>query len=84
MKNIDQVIVEALRETSIKSAAGMILAEDVSSGDHVVSVDDKGVGGFAGVKGKVVGSSDKGSGFAEVEFESGTRVHLEKSLLVKV
>ncbi len=90
MKNIDQVINEALKgansknPASIREAANLILAEDVSSGDHVVSVDDKGIGGYAGIKGKVVGGSDKGSGFVDVEFESGVKVPLERSLLIKV
>lgn len=87
MKNIDQLIQEAVAQAdarkpgSIQAAANLILSEDVNAGDTVAVIDDP-TYPFPGQKGRVVGPSAKGSGFVDVEMANGTKVPLQSSLLI--
>jgi len=67
----------------ITEAVNRILGEDINSGDTVAVVEDP-ITGHHGVKGRVRGVSCKGSGFMDVELESGVTLPMQSSLLVKV
>jgi len=67
----------------IAEAVNRILGEDINSGDTVAVVEDP-ITGHHGVKGIARGVSSKGSGFMDVELESGVTLPMQSSLLVKV
>jgi len=82
--NIDTIIQEAVKKDSIAEAANMILGDNnVKVGSSVAVINDP-TYPFEGARGKVKGESAKGAGFMDVEFENGTVVPLQTSLLIPV
>jgi len=90
MKTIDQKIQEAVarvdlkKPTTIQEAANHILTEDsyVDGGETVAVIDDP-TYSLAGLKVKVKGPSQKGSGWVDVETANGTVMPIQSSLLLK-
>jgi len=91
MKNIDQKIQEAVGQVdlrkpeTLKEAVNTILTEDgyVSAGETVGIIDDP-TYPYPGQKVRVIGPSDKGGGWVDVETEGGTKVPVQSSLLLKL
>ena len=86
MKDIKHIIAEATegqRKDFVQEAVNQILGEDITPGTTVAVIDDP-IYGMSGAKGKVKGDSDKGGGFSDVELENGTKMPMQKSLLVPV
>jgi hypothetical protein len=91
MKNIDQRIREAVtgvdlrKPASITEAVNTLLTEDgyVKAGETVGIIDDP-TYAFPGQKVKVIGPSDKGGGWVDVELANGMKVPVQSSLLLKV
>lgn len=89
MKNIEQVIREAIQQvdlrkpSSVTEAANRILSEDmdVSQGETVAIIDDP-TYAQPGIKAKVIGPSAKGSGFVDVELPNGVKLPVQSSLLL--
>lgn len=86
MKDIKTIIAESLtgqKPNYVQEAVNQILGEDITAGTTVAVIDDP-IYGMSGAKGKVKGDSDKGGGFCDVELENGTKMPMQKSLLVPV
>jgi len=86
-KQIKQVIEAAGNdEASIKKAAEALLTEAAVTkpGATVSTVHDDETFPYAGVKGTVVGLSEKGGGWVDVRYPDGTVVPLQANLLVTV
>lgn len=91
MKNIDTTIQEAVakvdlrKPATVREAANAILTEEsyVNAGESVGVIDDP-TYPYPGQKGRVVGPSDKGGGWVDVEFANGVRVPIQSSLLLKI
>jgi hypothetical protein len=89
MKNIENKIREAVakvdlrRPQSIREAANQILTEDsyVKAGETVGIIDDP-TYPYSGQRAKVIGPSNKGSGWVDVEFANGVRFPVQSSLLL--
>jgi hypothetical protein len=90
-KNIEQTIQEAVAKVDLRkpetitAAANAILTEDgyVKAGETVATLDDP-TFPYSGQKARVVGPSDKGSGWVDVEFPNGVRMPYQSSLLLKI
>lgn len=92
MKKIDQKIAEAVAQVDLRKpetfrqAARIILSESesvVAGGNEVAIIDDP-TYPYSGQRARVVGPSDKGGGFVEVEFANGTRFPVQSDLLIKL
>lgn len=91
MKTIDAKIQEALTKVNLrkpetlKEAVNTILTEDgyVNAGDTVGIIDDP-TYPYSGQKARVVGPSDKGGGWVDVEFANGVRFPVQSNLLFKL
>ncbi len=91
MKNIETTIQEAVAKVDLRKpetvteAANTILTEDgyVSAGESVGIIDDP-TYPYSGQKARVIGPSDKGGGWVEVEFANGVRFPVQSSLLLKI
>jgi hypothetical protein len=83
MKTVETIINETLSgRVPIDGAVNQLLSEDISSGDTVVSIDDKSSYPYQGMEGKAKGPSAKGSGFLDVDY-NGVTVPMVASLLIK-
>lgn len=91
MKNIDKTIQEAVgnvdlrKPETLKEAVNKILSEDgyVNAGETVGIIDDP-TYAYPGQKARVIGPSDKGGGWVDVEMENGVKVPIQSSLLLKL
>lgn len=91
MNNIETTIQESVAKVdlrkpeTIQAAANAILTEEmyVDNGESVGIIDDP-TYAFPGQKVKVIGPSNKGSGWVDVELVNGTKVPVQSSLLLKV
>jgi hypothetical protein len=91
MKNIEQTIQEAVAKVNLRKpetvaeAANIILTEDnyVKGGETVATLDDPSYP-YSGQRAKVIGPSDKGSGWVDLEFANGVKMPYQSSLLLKV
>jgi len=92
MKNIDEKTIEAAvakvdlkKPETIREAANMLLTEDmyVKGGETVGIIDDP-TYAYPGQKARVIGPSNKGSGWVDVELANGTRLPVQSSLLLKI
>ena len=86
MKDLKNIITEAVQtggKKYVQAAVHQILGEDISTGQKVAVVDDP-ISGYSGAKATVKKISDSNTGFAEVELENGTLIHMQTSLLVPV
>lgn len=91
MKNMDSTIQEAVAKVdlrkpeTLKEAVNQLLTEDgyVSNGETVGIIDDP-TYAFPGQKVRVIGPSDKGGGWVDVELTNGTKVPVQSSLLLKI
>lgn len=90
MKNIDpKKIEEAVAKVdlrkpqTIQEAANAILteSEDVTKPGATVGIIEDPTYPYSGAKAKVIGPSNKGGGFVDVEFENGTRFPVQSDLL---
>lgn len=89
MANVNQIIDEALAKpgnASVLEAVNRLLGEGITSGTKVAIIDDSAtIGGYAGAKGTVRSTtSNKGSGFVDVELEGGVVIPCQSSLLIPV
>ena len=92
MKNIDDKAIEAVvaqvdlrKPDTIREAANTLLTEDlyVKGGETVGIIDDP-TYAFPGQKVRVIGQSNKGSGWVDVELANGTKIPVQSSLLLKI
>ena len=91
MKNIDKTIQEAVAKVdlrkpeTVQAAANAVLTEElyVNAGETVGIIDDP-TYAFPAQKVKVIGPSDKGSGWVDVELVNGTKVPVQSNLLLKI
>ena len=86
MKDLNKIVTESVaskRPTYVQEAVNQILGEDITAGTTVAVIDDP-IYGMSGAKGRVRGDSDKSGGFCDVELENGTKMPMQKSLLVPV
>ena len=86
MKDLKNIISESVQtggKKYVQAAVHQILGEDISTGQKVAVVDDP-ISGYSGAKATVKKISDSNTGFAEVELENGTLIHMQTSLLVPV
>jgi hypothetical protein len=91
MKNIDATIQEAVAKVdlrkpeTVRAAANALLSEDlyVDNGETVGIIDDP-TYPFPAQKVKVIGPSNKGSGWVDVELVNGTKIPVQSNLLLKV
>jgi hypothetical protein len=86
-KKIDEAIasVNLRNPDSIKAAANAILTEDlyVNAGETVGIIDDP-TYAQPGLKARVIGQSNKGSGWVDVELPNGVKIPVQSSLLLKI
>lgn len=91
MKNIDATIQESVAKVdlrkpeTVQAAANAILTEEmhVSAGETVGIIDDP-TYAYPAQKVRVIGPSNKGSGWVDVELINGTKVPVQSSLLLSV
>jgi hypothetical protein len=91
MKKIEERIDEAVAQVDLRKpetfqqAANIILTEDlyVNNGEEVAIIDDP-TYPYSGQKARVIGPSDKGGGWVDVEFDNGVRFPVQSSLLLKI
>lgn len=89
MSNLNKIIDEVLAKPGsggVLEAVNRLLGEDIAPGTKVAIIDDdSSIGGYAGAKGTVLGTTaNKGSGFVDVELEGGVVVPCQSSLLIPV
>jgi hypothetical protein len=86
MNNVEKIITESYAKggpQAVEEAARHLLEMDLRAGDAVAVVDDP-AWPLQGVKGRVVGASNKGTGYTDVETPNGIVVPCQTSLLIKV
>lgn len=91
MKNIDAKIKESVEKVdlrkpeTIQEAVNTLLTEEmyVDAGETVGIIDDP-TYAYPAQKVRVIGPSNKGSGWVDVELVNGTKVPVQSSLLLKV
>jgi hypothetical protein len=91
MKNIEATIQESVAKVdlrkpeTIQAAVNTLLSEEmyVEAGETVGIIDDP-TYAYPAQKVKVIGPSNKGSGWVDVELTNGTKVPVQSSLLLKI
>lgn len=92
MNKIEERIQEAVAQVDLRKpetfrqAASIILTESelaVSNGEEVGLLDDP-TYPYSGQKARVIGPSDKGKGWMDVEFANGVKLPVQSDLLIKI
>ena len=87
-KDVQKAITEAMKKVyaggKVEEAVSEILADAGIKPGVTVAVLHDPIYGMEGIKGKIKGPSDKGSGFVDVELENGTTVPMMANLLAVI